>query len=84
MAFAKNSIRRVCAKQACYVKPLPDVSAVQVRIGSEIANVNCYWHGRHQGGGDRNHRPGKSEGERPVNRGDVEQPKAEQPKLKQR
>jgi hypothetical protein len=42
-----------------------------------------YWHGRHEGGGDRNHRPGKgerSEGERPVNKGDVEQPKAEQPK----
>jgi hypothetical protein len=39
-----------------------------------------YWHGRHEGGGDRNHRPGKgerSEGERPVNKGDVEQPKAE-------
>jgi hypothetical protein len=42
-----------------------------------------YWHGRHEGGGDHNHRPGKiesSEGERPVNKGDVEQPKAEQPK----
>jgi hypothetical protein len=42
-----------------------------------------YWHGRHEGGGDRNHRPGKiesSEGERPVNKGDVEQPKAEKPK----
>jgi cytochrome b561 len=42
-----------------------------------------YWHGRHEGGGDRNHRPGKgeiSEGKRPVNRGDIEQPKAEQPK----
>jgi hypothetical protein len=42
-----------------------------------------YWHGRHEGGGDRNHRPGKGEsreGERPVNKGDVEQPKAEQPK----
>jgi hypothetical protein len=39
-----------------------------------------YWHGRHEGGGDRNHRPGKgesSEGERPVNKGNVEQPKAE-------
>ena len=38
-----------------------------------------YWRGRHEGGGDRNHRPGKiesSEGERPV-KGNVEQPKAE-------
>ena len=37
------------------------------------------WHGRHEGGGDRNHRPGKiesSEGERPV-KGNIEQPKAE-------
>jgi hypothetical protein len=42
-----------------------------------------YWHGRHQGGEDRNHRPGKGEsrGEvRPVNRGDGEQPKTEQPR----
>jgi sRNA-binding protein len=37
----------------------------------------CYWHGRHEGGGDRNHRPGKGEGERPVNRGNVEQPRVE-------
>jgi hypothetical protein len=39
-----------------------------------------YWHGRHEGGGDRNHRPGKGESsqrERPVNKGNVEQPKAE-------
>jgi hypothetical protein len=39
-----------------------------------------YWHGRHEGGGDREHRPSKGEsreGERPVNKGDVEQPKAE-------
>jgi hypothetical protein len=39
-----------------------------------------YWHGRHQGGGDRDHRPGKgesSEGERPVNKGNVEQPRVE-------
>jgi hypothetical protein len=42
-----------------------------------------YWHERHEGGGDRNHRPGKGEsreGERPVNKGDVERPKPEQPK----
>ena len=42
-----------------------------------------YWHGRHEGGGDRDHRPGRvesSEGERPVNKGEVEQPKAEQPR----
>jgi hypothetical protein len=42
-----------------------------------------YWHGRHEGGGDRNHRPGKvesGEGERPVNRGEIEQPKAGQRK----
>jgi hypothetical protein len=39
-----------------------------------------YWHGRHEGGGDRNHRPGKgesSEGERPVNKGNGEQPRVE-------
>jgi hypothetical protein len=43
----------------------------------------AYWHGRHEGGGDRNHRPGKGEsddGVRPVNNGDVEQPKALQPR----
>ena len=42
-----------------------------------------YWHGRHEGGGDRDHRPGKGEsndGVRPVNNGDVEQPKALQPR----
>jgi hypothetical protein len=39
-----------------------------------------YWHGRHEGGGDRDHRPGRtesSEGQRPVSKGNVEQPKAE-------
>src|ERR1700719_2874299 len=43
-----------------------------------------YWHGRHEGGGDRNHRPGKgesSEGERPVNKDNVEQPKGLQPRV---
>jgi hypothetical protein len=43
-----------------------------------------YWHGRHEGGGDRNHRPGKgesSEGERPVSKENVEQPKSEQPRV---
>ena len=43
-----------------------------------------YWHGRHEGGGDRNHRPGKgesSEGEQPVNKDNVEQPKGLQPKV---
>jgi hypothetical protein len=43
-----------------------------------------YWHGRHEGGGDRNHRPGKSqssEGERPVNKGNGEQPKGLQPRV---
>jgi len=42
-----------------------------------------YWHGRHHEEWGRDHRPGKgerSEGERPVNKGDVEQPRAEQPK----
>ena len=37
-----------------------------------------YWHGRHEGDGDRNHRPGKgerSEGEHPVNKDNVEQPR---------
>jgi hypothetical protein len=45
-----------------------------------------YWHGRHEGGGDRNHRPGKgerSEGEHPVNKDNVEQPKAEIKKPKE-
>jgi hypothetical protein len=41
-----------------------------------------YWHGRHEGGGDRNHRPGKGESERPVNKSEVEQPKTEQSKGK--
>src|ERR1700722_3618245 len=36
-----------------------------------------YWHGRHHEEWGRDHRPGKGEGERPVNKGDVEQPKAE-------
>src|SRR6202035_3193928 len=43
-----------------------------------------YWHGRHEGGGDRNHRPGKgesSEGERHVNKDNVEQPKGLQPRV---
>jgi hypothetical protein len=43
-----------------------------------------YWHGRHEGGGDRNHRPVKgesSEGERPVNKDNVEQPKGMQPRV---
>src|ERR1700730_17703392 len=43
-----------------------------------------YWHGRHEGGGDRNHRPGKGEGsevERPVNKDNVEQPKGLQPRV---
>ena len=43
-----------------------------------------YWHGRHEGGGDRNHRPGKgesSEGERPVNKENVEQSKGLQPRV---
>jgi hypothetical protein len=43
-----------------------------------------YWHGRHEGGGDRNHRPSKgerSEGEHPVNKDNVEQPKGLQPKV---
>ena len=42
-----------------------------------------YWHGRHHEEWGRDRRPGKgerSEGERPVNKGDVVQPKAEQPK----
>jgi hypothetical protein len=42
-----------------------------------------YWHGRHHEEWGRDHRPGKgerSEGERPVNKGNVEQPRAEQPK----
>jgi hypothetical protein len=37
-----------------------------------------YWHGRHEGGGDRNHRPGRgesSQGEHPVNKDKVEQSK---------
>ena len=43
-----------------------------------------YWHGRHERGGDRNHRPMKgesSEGEHPVNKENVEQPKGEQPRV---
>jgi hypothetical protein len=43
-----------------------------------------YWHGRHEGGGDRHHHPGKSqssEAERPVNKDNTEQPKAEQPRV---
>ena len=39
-----------------------------------------YWHGRHHEEWGRDHRPGKGEGERPVNKGEVEQPRAEQPK----
>jgi hypothetical protein len=43
-----------------------------------------YWHGRHEGGGDRDHRPNRtesSEGQRPVNKDKVEQPKGLQPKV---
>jgi hypothetical protein len=43
-----------------------------------------YWHGRHQGGGDRNHRPGKGEssgGEHPVNKENTEQAKGEEPRV---
>jgi len=43
-----------------------------------------YWHGRHDGGGDRNHRPGKgesSEGKRPVNKENVGQSKGLQPRV---
>jgi hypothetical protein len=43
-----------------------------------------YWHSRHQGGGDRNHRPGKgesSEGQHPVNKENTEQAKGEQPRV---
>ena len=43
-----------------------------------------YWHGRHHEEWGRDHRPGKgerSEDARPANKGDVEQPKAEQPKV---
>src|SRR5580700_10929433 len=44
-----------------------------------------YWHGRHHEEWGRDHRPGKgerSEGERPVNKGDVEQRRAEVEKPK--
>src|ERR1700722_15944476 len=40
-----------------------------------------YWHGRHHEEWGRDHRPDKgerSEGERPVNKGDVEKPKADE------
>jgi hypothetical protein len=43
-----------------------------------------YWHGRHDGGGDRNHRPGKGESsgtEHPVDKENVEQPKGEEPRV---
>jgi hypothetical protein len=43
-----------------------------------------YRHGRHEGGGDRNHRPGKgetSEGEHPVKKDSVELPKDIQPRV---
>src|SRR3984893_9869455 len=43
-----------------------------------------YWHGRHEGGGDRNHRPGKgesTEGERAANKDNEEQPKGLQPRV---
>jgi hypothetical protein len=43
-----------------------------------------YWHGRHEGGGDRSHRPGKgesSEGEHPVNKDNVEQSKGIEPRV---
>jgi hypothetical protein len=43
-----------------------------------------YWHGSHDGGGDRSHRPGKgeeSEAARPVNKGNVEPSKNEQPRV---
>ena len=43
-----------------------------------------YWHGRHDGGGDRNHRSGEgqsSEAERPVKKDNTEQPKGEQPRV---
>ena len=43
-----------------------------------------YWHGRHEGGGDRNHRPGKgesSEDEHPVNKDKVEESKGIEPRV---
>jgi hypothetical protein len=43
-----------------------------------------YWHGRHEGGGDRHHRPDKgesSEGEHPVNKDNLEQSKGIQPRV---
>jgi hypothetical protein len=43
-----------------------------------------YWHGRHEGGGDRHHRPGKgdsSESEHPVNKDNWEQSKGIQPRV---
>ena len=42
------------------------------------------WHGRHEGDGDRNHRPGKgenSEAEHPVSKDKVEQSKDIQPRV---
>jgi hypothetical protein len=39
-----------------------------------------YWHERHHEEWGRDHRPAKGEGERPVNKGNVEQQRAEQPK----
>jgi hypothetical protein len=43
-----------------------------------------YWHGRHEGGGDHNHRPGKGQSsgaEHLVNKESAEQAKGEQPRV---
>jgi hypothetical protein len=43
-----------------------------------------YWHGRHEAGGDRHHRPGKGdsgESKQPVNKANVEQSKGIQPRV---
>jgi hypothetical protein len=49
--------------------------------GDYLGHPYVYWHGRHEGGGDRGHRPSKGESNdavRPVNNGDVEQRAATQ------
>jgi hypothetical protein len=49
--------------------------------GDYLGHPYAYWHGRHEGGGDRDHRPSKGESNdagRPVNNGDVEQSSATQ------
>jgi hypothetical protein len=46
------------------------IKGIRIAIGTGVITRN----------GARDHRPGKGEGERPVNKGDVEQPRAEQPK----